>query len=252
MPELLPIVVYTPELSRWTAGIKPCRRGLNESIDLLMTSFHARCVMNGHRASRFFLQTLVPCCLLAIPYLACGGSTRRDDPQSPTPREPKAAASSVVICPDGSSYDPGRNVCIATSGTPGPEGSRDTASEGSGSLRVKCNFDHAWVAVLPSEDYPDEDELLMAALVGFTQDPDEWEELAEFRGLAKYKAQRCTRRGERFELDSGAHFVLVVDTRSSRAERNNGYRRRVVIPSGETLELDLSSKDLNRTWTLPR
>lgn len=252
MPELLPLVVYTPELSRRTAGIKPCRRGSNESIDLPMTSFHARCVMNGPSVSRFLFQTLLPCALTTVLCPACGTSTTgRDDPQSPSPAEPKAAASSVVICPDGSTYDPGRNVCIA-SGVSGAPASKDGASEGSASLRVTCEFDHAWVAVVPSEDYPDDDDLLMAALVGFTQEPDEWEELGEYRGLAKYKAQRCTRRGKGFEVDSGAHFVLVVETGSSRAGRNNGYRRRVVIPAGETLELDLSSKDLNRAWTLPR
>lgn len=206
--------------------------------------------MNGHSASRFRFRALVPWALTTVLCLACGGSTTgRDDPQSPTPGEPKAAASSIVICPDGSTYDPGRNVCIATSGV--PKGAKDAASQGSGSLQVKCGFDHAWVAVVPSGDYPDDDDLLMAALVGFTQEPDDWEESGEYRGLAKHKAQRCTRRGERFEVESGAHFVLVVETRSTRGQRNNGYRRRVVVPPGETVEIELSNKDLNRTWTFP-
>jgi hypothetical protein len=53
--------------------------------------------------------------LIFVGLVACSRSGG-PDPQSPTPHDPKAAASTVVICPDGSSYDPARNVCIATSG----------------------------------------------------------------------------------------------------------------------------------------
>lgn len=66
--------------------------------------------------------------LLLVSLAACSGSGR-PDPQSPTPHEPKAAASTVVICPDGSSYDPARNVCVAMTGAPAAQPTPEPSSE---------------------------------------------------------------------------------------------------------------------------
>jgi hypothetical protein len=101
------------ELSRRKAGIKPCRRRSHESIDLPEMSFQARCVMN--EPSLLVSPWAALPGLLLVSLAACSGSGG-PDPQSATPHDPKAAASTVVICPDGSSYDPARNVCIAASG----------------------------------------------------------------------------------------------------------------------------------------
>jgi hypothetical protein len=110
----LAAVSYLPELSRRKAGIKPRRRRPHESIDPPEMTFQARCVMN-HEPTLLVLRRAALPGLILIGLAACSGSPS-PDPQSPTPHDPKAAASTVVICPDGSSYDPARNVCIATSG----------------------------------------------------------------------------------------------------------------------------------------
>ncbi len=110
----LAAISYLPELSRRKAGIKPCRRRPHESIDLREMTFQARCVMND-KPSLFVSPRAALPGLILIGVAACS-SSREPDPQSPAPHDPKAAASTVVICPDGSSYDPSRNVCIAASG----------------------------------------------------------------------------------------------------------------------------------------
>ena len=108
------LAAVLPELSRRKAGIKPCRRRPHESIDLPEMTFQARCVMNDKPSLLVSPWAALPG-LILTGLAACSGS-RAPDPQSPTPHDPKAAASTVVICPDGSSYDPSRNVCIAASG----------------------------------------------------------------------------------------------------------------------------------------
>lgn len=110
----LAAISYLPELSRRKAGIKPCRRRPHESIDLREMTFQARCVMNDKPTLRVSPRAVLPA-LIVVGLVACSRSSG-PDPQSPAPDDPKAAASTVVICPDGSSYDPVRNVCIATSG----------------------------------------------------------------------------------------------------------------------------------------
>lgn len=206
-----------------------------------MTTFHARCVMNG-KPTTYFLLPLV---------IACGGTAPSGrDPQAPAPYDPKAAASTIVICPEGSSYDPGRNACVAGSTSAPPPTTNDT-SGGPSSIRVSCGFRNGWVAVVPETAYPDDDEFIMQALIGFSEEPDFWNDQSEYQSLARYKARRCTQRSERFELEPGAYFVIVGETGTfgrRGAYNNNGYRRRVRLARGESLDIDLDGDDLNHTW----
>lgn len=203
--------------------------------------------MNGKVAARFVLPAI-----LALP--ACGGSTASGpDPQAPAPANPKSAAASVVICPDGSTYDPGRNICVATSGTSpaSNSGADGDADGGDASVLVKCGFRNGWVAVVPEADYPDDDEYIMQALIGFTEEPDFWEDQDVYAGLGKYAAKRCNRRGERFDLEPGSYFVLVGESGTfgrRGSYRNNGFRRRVSLSQGEDLDIELDGDDLNHTW----
>jgi hypothetical protein len=138
------------------------------SVDLRNTTFHALLAM-----SRFRLATrLVP--VIAM-WLGCGGSAvYGSDPQAPHPADPKLAASAVVICPEGSTYDPQRNACIATSAvTPLVESTKSPHDRGgSSSVRVRFNSPNDSIAVLPERFHPDDDGFLMQALIGFAEEPD--------------------------------------------------------------------------------
>ena len=203
--------------------------------------------MNGKLAAFVVLPAI-----LSLP--ACGGSTASGaDPQAPSPNNPKNAAATVVICPDGSTYDPTRNACIATSGTPNTATPKDAKDEQDGqvSVQVKCDFRNGWVAVVPESDYPEDDEFIMQALIGFTEEPDFWRDQTQHAPLAKYAAKRCNSRGERFNLRPGSYFVLVGESGTfgqRGAYRNNGYRRHIDVSRGDDLDIDLSGDDLNHTW----
>jgi len=46
--------------------------------------------------------------------VACGGA-HKADPQNPVAYDPRHAASRVVLCTGGASYDPARNECVGVS-----------------------------------------------------------------------------------------------------------------------------------------
>ena len=196
---------------------------------------------------------LAACVVLPMVLTACGGSTASGaDPQAPAPTNPKTAAAAVVICPDGSTYEPSKNICVASASTStATTDEQDDTKGGDASVRVKCDFRNGWVAIVPEDSYPDDDEFIMQALIGFTEEPDFWADQDTYSGLAKHAAKRCTRRGESFDLEPGAYFVLVgqAGTFGRRGSyQNNGLRRRVTLGPGEKLDIDLEGDDLNHTW----
>ena len=198
---------------------------------------------------------------ITLPLLAalagCGAPLAPgSDPQAPQPGSNKTAASTVVICPDGSSYDPGRNVCVATSSvsaqTPPKGTKKDAGAEGpEASVRVKCSFSNGWVAIVPQSAYPEDDGFLMQALIGFTQEPDFWSNQTEYESLEGFAARRCTREGQRFTVPAGRHYVVVgeADTFSRRGTYDkNGYRRLVRLTAGQNMDVALRESDLTHTW----
>ncbi len=203
--------------------------------------------MNGNLVARTMLPGLVA-------LSACGSSTASGtDPQAPNPSHTKTAAASVVICPDGSTYAPGQNACIATSGTPQktPKGDSDKTPGEQAHVQISCSFRQGWAALVPVDDYPADDEFVMQALIGFTEQPDFWKDQNEYASLAEYAAKPCTRRGETFDVAPGAYFVLVGEagTFGRRSTyQNNGYRERIRLSANESKDIDLSGDDLNHTW----
>lgn len=202
--------------------------------------------MNGKRAACFVLP-------MVLWLSACGGSTASGaDPQAPAPANPKIAAASVVICPDASSYAPGRNACVATTGaTSSAQASAEPQEDGNtATVRVQCSFPGAWVALVPEEAYPDNDEFILQALIGFTEEPDVWAERNRYRGLSKYAASRCSQQGKRFDVRPGPYFVLVAEASKvgRRTHRDEGYRRRIDVSEGESLRIKLELADLNHIW----
>ncbi|HOD25477.1 MAG TPA: hypothetical protein PKK83_24485 [Polyangiaceae bacterium] len=89
---------------------------LDEFVDPAVFPFQSLPTMNDKSRTISRFRTGRPMVLL-MGLTACSGLAK-EDPQSPTPADPSLAASSIVICPKDSSYDPGRNGCLAASSAP--------------------------------------------------------------------------------------------------------------------------------------
>jgi hypothetical protein len=97
-------------------------------------------------------------------------------------------------------------------------------------VRVSCDFDDGWAALVPWKQVTD-DEYLMQTLIGLVEDPDFYSD--EYAHLEPYKAQRCTSSGTTFDVPQGKYMLMVgrADTYDKNGEyRDNGYKREVVIP----------------------
>ncbi len=185
----------------------------------------------------------------------CGtAASSQLDPQQPLPAGRADAPSKIVICPDGSSYDPAHNVCLATgvqtsarSGPPVPAASTEADAD----LSVGCAFPNGWVAVLPVDRYPQDDSFLMQALIGMNQAPDFWANESDYADLRPYAARRCTTQPQRFQLAPGSYYVLAGQT-GTYARRGaygqNGFKRRVEVSPSSPPRLTIESTDLNHTW----
>jgi hypothetical protein len=199
--------------------------------------------------------------LLAASLWGCGGANASMvDPQQPAlsqPGAPKGAPlrpAQIVICPDGSSYDPTHNQCVATSPLTPPAPTAPTKParpSGSGSVAVRCAFRDGWVSVLPVDAYPSDDSFLMQALIGLSDEPSFWQSQSEYADLEPYAARKCTDQQQRFEVDAGDYFVLVGEAntfqRRGRYDRN-GYRRRMHVSPGAPTDLTVRESDLTLTF----
>jgi hypothetical protein len=199
--------------------------------------------------------------LLAAVLGGCGAAHgAMVDPQQPAPIEPGAPKSAplrpaqIVICPDGSSYDPVHNQCVASSpilATAPPSAARTARRSGEGVVSVRCSFRDGWVSVLPVDDYPNDDSFLMQALIGLTDEPSFWKSQSEYADLEPHAARKCTEQPQRFEVDAGDYFVLVGEAntfqRRGRYDRN-GYRRRVHVGASTPTDLTVRESDLTLTF----
>lgn len=163
--------------------------------------------------------------------------------------------SQIVICPDGATYDPTHNTCLATGAiTAGPAraSAEAAAPVANSSINVRCTFRDGWVSVLPADAYPNDDTFLMQALIGFAQDPDFWQGQSEYSALERFAARRCADAGQKFDLASGDYFIVVGQSgtysRKGSYDRN-GYRRRVRVAAGIPQIITLRQADLTVTWS---
>jgi hypothetical protein len=130
----------------------------------------------------------------------------------------------------------------------GKKGKRKKAGTG---VRVACNFEQGFVAVLPVGLYDPGEEFLMQALIGLTEEPTFWKGLPEYAKLEPYKASRCTSGGQTFALAPGKYKVAVGQAGqfSVRNEyRDNGFLSEIEVVDGTMQQVKLSTTDLKHTW----
>jgi hypothetical protein len=197
--------------------------------------------------------------LLAAAAGCAGAGPTAPDPQQPAarsqPGQPLTPAQ-IVICPQGSTYDPTRNQCYATgepaqSPSPPPEPKSSAPRRGGATISVRCTFLNAWVSVLPVDDYPSDDTFLMQALIGLSEEPGFWSGQSQYAELEPYAARRCSGEPQSFQAAPGAHFVLAGEANTFQRRGNyqrNGYRRRVTLSGSAPTSLTIAPSDLTHTW----
>lgn len=171
-------------------------------------------------------------------------------------------APEVVVCPAGSSYDAARNVCIATAPIaapqpeppPAPAQTAAVAVEppaGPSSITVSCDFGNGWVAVVPADKYPKDDQFLMQALIGLRDEPQFWKNEPDYAKFAPFAAKHCSNRAEKFDVPSGSYFILAGEANTFGARGNyskNGFRKKVQLDAAAPISLSLKRSDLKHTW----
>jgi len=164
----------------------------------------------------------------------------------------------VVVCPAGSEWDAARQVCLAVQEVPEPPPveppkpavvAQETAA--TGTVRVTCAFANGWVSVMPANKYPRDDQYLMQALIGLTDEPAFWTKESEYLPFVPYKAKKCGAAGVSFEIKKGSYFLLAGEagTFSKRGEYiKNGYKKKMDLDPDAPRTIDLKSADLTHTW----
>ncbi len=175
---------------------------------------------------------LVPVAILslAVSGASCGGSP-------PPPDEP-----SVVVVPPIQT--------VASSDEPPPMDPPDKQGMGPAQVVVACEFSDGWVSVLPADLYEPNEEFLMQALIGLTEEPKFWHG-AGYGRFADYPAVRCDRRGTTVKAQAGSHYVLVgwANQFSVKGEyRDNGYLEQTTLNPGETRHYRITTDRLTHTW----
>jgi len=161
--------------------------------------------------------------LLLAAAVACGGATQTRPAPAPGP---------ITPTPD----QPLENVGQAK----GPA---------AGDATVVCQFDEGWASLVPADAFR-QDEYLMQALIGLTEEPAFWREQEEYRDLEPYAARRCGRDGVGFAVPAGHYFLVVgrANTFDARGQyQDNGHLREVDLPAGGTIAI--RPEDLTHTWS---
>ena len=186
-----------------------------------------------------------------------------------TPAPRSAGSHDIVLCPPGSTFHAGEGRCVAehpariatiasasaaSLAPPKPsaiEPQRPAAPTQDATVTVTCGFANGWVAVLPTSLYPKDDEFIMQALIGFAEEPTFWQNQTEYSALEPYKASKCDSHAVSIGAAEGEVFVLVGEA-DTFAKRNrysrNGMLKKVTLKKGETLKVDVATKDLTRTF----
>lgn len=200
--------------------------------------------------------------LVGFMVTGCGGPPTPPLLPEPAPTEPEPVlvAAPAPECPEGSNYDAARSVCVATAAIAAPGGAgwekyppdpepKPPAGPAGPGVNVSCAFPNGWVSVMPVRSYPKDDQFLMQALIGLTEDPSFWANEPEYRRLAPFAAQKCAEKEVTFAVADGEYFILAGEANTFRSRgdySNNGFRRRVTVKG--SLRIALQSKDLTHTW----
>lgn len=171
-----------------------------------------------------------------------------------------------MICPSGSTFHAGENRCVAESGlavTKVPKGATSAmpiatsvptappTQTTDAKITVTCAFAHGWVAVVPVAAYPKDDEYIMQALIGFSDDPAFWQGQSEYAALEAYKAVTCDSNGATVGAPEGDVIVLVGEA-DTFAKRNrysrNGMSKKLTLKKADAVRLDVAPKDLVRNF----
>ncbi len=180
------------------------------------------------------------------------------------PKPVAQAPMDIVLCPSGSTFHAAQNRCVASAPLAAPRppeplplaradaGAPASPGGSEATVTVTCAFPNGWVATLPARLYPRDDEFIMQALIGFEDDPEFWQKQTEYAALFPFKAQRCNdRTTTTLEVPAGDHFVLAGEA-DTFAKRNgysrNGMLRKVTLVKGQSVRMDITSRDLTRTW----
>lgn len=132
-------------------------------------------------------------------------------------------------------------------GTPEGENKTEEVAAG-GNVSVKCEFEGGWAAFLPETLYR-QDEFLMQALIGLTEEPSFWGTLGEYKELEPYSAKPCGTEGVTFPAQSGRYILLVGWTGSFDEYgdyKNNGFMQTVEV-AGD-LSFTITREDLTLTF----
>jgi hypothetical protein len=166
-------------------------------------------------------------------------------------------AAPATVCPEGSQLDAQTGMCVARMKLPEAQPTAAPVAtataqpaQGGDVIRVSCSFQNGWFSVLPVDMYPKDDQFLMQALVGLTDEPAFWSKLPEYTKLAPFKAEKCTSTPTEHKVGPGDYYLLVgeADTFQQRNDyKNNGYKKRVTL-AGAPFEVSLSRADLRHTW----
>lgn len=215
--------------------------------------------------------------LLAALALACGTAVSQ-------PERPKNEV--LLVCPEGSVFDPQMGFCIAraqatppqvatatvapSDAGPAPPATSDpfarplptatataTAAAalppppaGTLAIDVTCAFANGYVTVLPVAAYPRDEDFVMQALIGFSTDPSFWKGLGQYKPLMPYAARPCSTTPQRFPVASGADVYVLVgqaDTFSTKGKYDrNGMKQRLHVTASTTIAATMSS--LTHTW----
>jgi len=183
--------------------------------------------------------------VMVLGLVACGGPTQgaRNEP--------------VVLCPAGSMLDPQKNACVAMDAAkPVDDGTSQGHLEqprphvASIGVDVTCSFSHGWVSLVPAGEYPKDDEFLMQALIGFTQEPSFWTSQEDYKAFEPYAAKACSATPVHLTAAAPGDYYLVAGQEGTFNARGrydkNGVRRKLTVSSSTTVSL--GPNDLTFTW----
>lgn len=172
-----------------------------------------------------------------------------------------------VAAPDAGAEGPGETVAASVTRDAGTQTTAIAVTPDAGSVvtpapppppppgsgfavDVQCTFTHGWVALLPANKYPKDDQFLMQALIGLTSDPSFWNGLTEYRPLHPFAAKSCGSGWTRWTAPAAGDYYLLAGqegTFSSRgAYSNNGVRRKITVRASQSISL--GAGDLTHTW----
>ena len=135
--------------------------------------------------------------------------------------------------------------------TPDPKKAKRTKPGDRTGIRVACDFEQGFVAVLPADVYDPGEEFLMQALIGLTEEPTFWKGMPEYAKLEPYKASRCTSSGRMFNLGPGKYVVAVGMAGQFKVRneyRDNGFLTELEVTQGDVHQVKLGTSDLKHTW----